>query len=192
VRVLVIDNGASNIQALVDALNLHEVTLVKLETFNVESANSYDVVVMSGSVHNPVVKQPEIYAKELQIIKEGNVPIIGICMGFEVIAYVFGAKFLHLKERILGNEKIAVNKNHDIFANITEFLAAENHIWTVQEVNEPLEVLATSASGIEVIKHVTKPIYGVQFHPESNKDGNESKFVLDNILNEIASQKGIK
>lgn len=113
-------------------------------------------------------------------------------MGFEVIAFTYRAKFLHLKERVLGLKTISVNINHTIFENRKQFNAIENHKWSVQEVNVPLEVLATSDTGVEVIKHISKPIYGVQFHPESPKEGNDSKFILDNILKEIASQKGIK
>jgi len=191
-NILVIDNGAANIQSLLNALVPNKITLVNLSDFKTETAESFDVVVISGSVHNAVVKKPEVYASEIDLITKGNVPIFGICMGFEVIAYTYRAKFLHLKERILGPVKISVTNPHPIFADTKEFFAIENHKWTVQEVNAPLEVLATSDTGIEVIRHASKPIFGVQFHPESPKEGNESKFILDNILKEIASQKGIK
>lgn len=190
-KILVIDNGASNIQNLLNALYRYQTTLVTLSDFNLESAGNYDVVVISGSVHNAVVKKPEVYSKEIELIKQGETAIVGICMGFEVIAYTFGAKFLHLKERISGLKKIKVISNDTFFQGKREFSAAENHKWTVQEVNHPLEVLAVSDNGIEIIRHKSLPIYGVQFHPESPLEGNESKFILDSLLEEISTNKGI-
>ncbi|MEM0097499.1 MAG: aminodeoxychorismate/anthranilate synthase component II [Conexivisphaerales archaeon] len=98
-------------------------------------------------------------------------PIMGICLGHQIIGYTFGAKIRHARSIMHGKiSKIQVIKRDRIFSGIPdEFSAARYHSLVVSEVQEPLETMAISVEDKEVmaIRHREQNIFGVQFHPES-------------------------
>jgi anthranilate synthase component 2 len=98
-------------------------------------------------------------------------PIMGICLGHQIIGYAFGAKMRQASSIMHGKtSKIQITKRNEIFFDIPdEFIAARYHSLVVSKVHEPLEVTAISAEDNEVmaIRHREQKIFGVQFHPES-------------------------
>lgn len=105
-----------------------------------------------------------------EIINNFNKPLLGICLGFQILSLIFGGELTDSKPNF-GPNKVIIKKYDKIFEDVPkEFIAWESHNDTLTRVPEDFEVLAISKNKeneiVEVIKHHSKPFYGVQFHPE--------------------------
>ncbi len=98
-------------------------------------------------------------------------PIMGICLGHQIIGHAFGAKIRQASRIMHGKtSKIQIIKMDEIFSSIPDkFSATRYHSLVVSEVREPLEITAISIEDGEImaIRHRQNKIFGVQFHPES-------------------------
>jgi anthranilate synthase component 2 len=98
-------------------------------------------------------------------------PLLGICMGHQIIGHAFGARIRRAKNIMHGKVgKIIVTANNEIFNGLPhEFTATRYHSLVVDNVPDPLIVTAVSAEDGEVmaIRHRKLKVFGVQFHPES-------------------------
>ena len=125
----------------------------------------------------------------LDVIKElsDTTPILGICLGHQSIAQVFGAEVIKAKNMMHGKtSQIEVTKENLIFKGLPkEFRETRYHSLTVNKENLPdcIEVTSRSLDDDEImsLQIKGKPVYGVQFHPESimSEYGHE---MLDNFL----------
>ena len=114
-------------------------------------------------------------------------PILGICLGHQSIAQAFGGEVIRAKNMMHGKtSKIKVIEETIMFKDLPlEFTQTRYHSLTVREETLPSIVIPTARSlddnEIMAIQIKDKPIYGVQFHPESimSEYGHE---MLDNFL----------
>lgn len=146
--------------------------MLKEHAFTVEKYNQvhppvegFDLVVLSGSSIFSATENPENFSNEIKIIKEAKTPIVGICLGCELISYVYGAVLKRLPEREHGITKIKTLKNNFVHEG-DEFSAYEAHEWAIKKLSNKLMGFAKSKDGYEIIKVKDKKIYGLQFHPE--------------------------
>jgi GMP synthase (glutamine-hydrolysing) len=150
-----------------------------------ENAKKFDAVILSGGVGSPADANSPDFSKEIKLIKKLGKPIFGICLGFEVICHAYGTRVLRMGYLEKGIIKIRIKKKGDVFKGCSrEIKVFEDHQWDVKSVSRYMKILASSKDGIEAVRHKTKPIYGVQFHPEIRKN-NEGHKVLENFLNLI-------
>ena len=61
----------------------------------------YDAFVLSGSSKYAILNHLDVYSSEIELIKKSNKPILGICLGFELICYTFDEKLIFHKEQYL-------------------------------------------------------------------------------------------
>ena len=125
----------------------------------------------------------------LEVIEKfaNTTPILGICLGHQSIAQVFGAKIIKAPKMMHGKtSKIKVLCDDILFSNLPkEMTQTRYHSLTVNKKNLPSNIIVTSKSldddEIMSLKIKNKEIYGVQFHPESimSEYGHE---ILDNFL----------
>ena len=116
-----------------------------------------------------------------------KLPILGICLGHQAIAQVFGAEIVKAKNMMHGKtSKIKIANETKIFETLPkEFTQTRYHSLTVKKENIPKNLIITSYSldddEIMSLEVKGKPIYGVQFHPESimSEHGHE---ILNNFL----------
>lgn len=182
-KILLVDNGSLHLTKLQKLLSTHHLTTIKPNEINLESASEYNLVVLSGGSNNALVNHLSDYGLELELVKNCKVPIIGICLGFEIIAFAYGCKIRKLSQKQKGVVKIEITKDDPIFIGLDfaqnqpkAFEAYESHSWVITMLSPVIEGLAETESGFEIIKHSTKPIYGFQFHPEVEVAGkNEAK-----------------
>ncbi len=101
----------------------------------------------------------------------GQVPILGVCLGHQAIGQFFGGRVVRAPEPVHGKPVEVSNDGKTIFTDIPDkFEAGRYHSLIVERNGLPdcLEVSATSPDGLIMgLRHRTKKIEGVQFHPES-------------------------
>ncbi len=102
----------------------------------------------------------------------GKKPILGVCLGHQAIAEVFGAKLINLSDVFHGVATVGTQLGNDIiFSGLPmSIVMGRYHSWVVSRDNFPecLEITAESEGGqIMALRHKEYDIHGIQFHPES-------------------------
>ena len=113
-------------------------------------------------------------------------PILGVCLGHQCIAEVFGGKVVRAERLMHGKTSPIRHQGKGVFAGLPNpFEATRYHSLLVEKSSVPacLEITADTAEGeIMGLQHREFPIHGVQFHPESILS-REGKDLLRNFLN---------
>ena len=115
-----------------------------------------------------------------------KIPILGVCLGHQCLAYVFSGEVSRAEKVMHGKTSSIYHNGRNIFSGLPNpFNATRYHSLIVREENLPdcLEVTAHTADGeVMGLKLKGFPVYGVQFHPESilTKEG---KQILQNFFN---------
>ncbi len=143
----------------------------------------------SKIILSPGPSTPDDAGVTLDVINEfkDTTPIFGVCLGHQSIAQAFGAEIVRAKNMMHGKtSEIKKLKDTPIFSELPDsFTQTRYHSLVVKkdEVPEIIEVTATSLDDNEImaLQIKGKPIYGVQFHPESIKSQFGHK-ILDNFL----------
>jgi anthranilate synthase/aminodeoxychorismate synthase-like glutamine amidotransferase len=101
----------------------------------------------------------------------GSVPILGVCLGMQCIAQVFGAGIVRTPEPVHGKTSLVQHDGKGVFATLPNPLKCMRyHSLMVEQDSLPneLEITATTADGVIMgLRHRRFPVEGVQFHPES-------------------------
>lgn len=125
-------------------------------------------------VLSPGPKHPKDSGICLDILQNiDDIPILGICLGHQAIAHIFGGEIKRLDIPLHGKtSKISITcENSSLFKNLPrEFSVMRYHSLHVNEegLPEDLRITAKSDDGIIMaLEHRNKNIYGIQFHPES-------------------------
>ena len=192
-NILLIDNNTSHIQELSTELSTYADN-VQIKRFNeVDYAHleNIDLVILSGNSGIPYKSQKEAFDKEMEFIRSGKIPVIGICFGLKLIVYAFGGHAQKLEEKEQSIMKIEVIEADPIFENKKFFEVFEAHLSYIpaNELGAELIPLAKSEIGIEIVKHPTKPVYGFQFHPEVHVEKNEGYKLLKNAILTLSADK---
>ena len=119
----------------------------------------------------------------------GRVPVLGVCLGHQAIGEAFGGRVVRADRLMHGKTTPVAHRGHPLFEGIpAPFEAMRYHSLVVAPEGLPdeLEVTAWSddrAPGSEImgLAHVSLPVYGVQFHPES-VGTSQGKRILVNFL----------
>lgn len=106
-------------------------------------------------------------------------PVLGICAGMQVLVRVFGGSIEACSE--IGMTGIRVTAADPLFDGMDDFTAYELHDYSVKPP-EPFIVLARSDRCVQAIRHRTRPLYGVLFHPEVRSEWVVSRFLHQNGL----------
>ncbi|WP_270740009.1 anthranilate synthase component II [Massilioclostridium coli] len=106
------------------------------------------------------------------IQQAGEIPILGVCLGHQAIGEAFGSKIVHAPQVMHGKADVAtVDTNCKLFHGLqTEVQVGRYHSLVIapETLPEELQITAqTSDECIMAVQHKTRPVYGIQFHPES-------------------------
>jgi para-aminobenzoate synthetase len=127
----------------------------------------FDNVVVSPGPGTPEHDADLGFAREL--IARCELPLLGVCLGHQAIAYLHGAKVRRADEPRHGRTSPVEHDGTRLFAGLpSPFRAVRYHSLTVTDLPDSLEATAWTPDGVLMgLQHRTKPLYGVQFHPES-------------------------
>ncbi len=139
-------------------------------------------IILSGGRGNPF--EPLNLTSNFVALMNFQVPVLGFCLGHEIIAAAYRGRIKKLPDYHGKKETITVTKPEDpIFAGLDqpEVALIKRHAFHVSELPPEFESIATSdTTPNEVIRHKTKPIYGFQAHPEVS--GTDGLLLVKNFL----------
>jgi anthranilate synthase component II len=171
-NILVIDNYDSFTFNLVHLIHEcgHEATVWRNDKFKLEDVARFDKILLS-----PGPGIPSEAGLLLDVIRTygPTKSILGVCLGMQAIAEVFGGKLYNLSRPVHGRatHMKVTDTNEQLFnACPAEFNVGRYHSWAVDnaDFSEELEVTAVDQNDvIMALRHKNLDVKGVQFHPES-------------------------
>ncbi len=130
--------------------------------------NKYKKIIISPGPGNP-----NQAGNCLKIVNEfyDKIPILGVCLGHQIIAQVFGSKIIQAKKLMHGKTSLIKNKKLGILKGIqSHFVATRYHSLIVDAASLSKDLIVTATTDNNIIMglmHNKHQIHGVQFHPES-------------------------
>ena len=186
-KILLIDNYdsftfnlyhyISSLKAKVDVVRNDKITSRKILN------KKYNKIVISPGPGNP-----NNAGNCLKIVKAlyKKTPILGVCLGHQIIGQAFGSKIIQAKKLMHGKTSIIKSKRIGILRNLpSKFIATRYHSLIIERktLSNELEITAQTKDGLIMgVKHKKYNIHGVQFHPESIKTNIGIK-ILANFIN---------
>jgi anthranilate synthase component 2 len=176
--ILLIDNYDSFTWNLVQALwTLGQVVRV-VENDRI-TTDEIAALAPKGIVISPGPCTPKEAGVSVPVIERffSTVPLLGVCLGHQAIGAAFGGVVKRAPLPMHGKVSLVSHDGHGLFDGVASPMAATRyHSLIVERETLPkeLRVTATSDDGlIMALEHVSRPVFGVQFHPESiaTKDG---------------------
>ena len=145
-----------------------------------------------GIVLSPGPSDPDRAGICLELIRRaGNIPLLGVCLGHQAIGEAFGGKVVRAPKPMHGKLSAMRHDGSGVFKGLPNpFNATRYHSLIVERPSLPesLRVTAETDDGIIMgLAHKTRPVHGVQFHPESiaSQSGHD---LLKNFLNLAAAE----
>ena len=171
-KIIVIDNYDSftyNLVHYLKDLNC-EVTVYRNDEFDIEELQKFDKILLSPG---PGIPDEAGLLKEVIKTYSATKSILGVCLGQQAIAEVFGGSLINLEKVYHGvatNIKIQV-QDEPLFKGLeSEIEVGRYHSWVVNTTDFPdiLEITSIDENGqIMSLRHKTYDVRAVQFHPES-------------------------
>ena len=173
-KILLIDNYDSftyNLYHYLSALK------TKVEVFRNDKINSSEIIKkrFDRIVISPGPGNPNQSGNCLKIVKEfhNKLPILGVCLGHQIIGQVFGSKIIQAKKLMHGKTSRIISNKTGILKNLPKnFEATRYHSLIIDKktLSKDLEITAETKDGLIMgVKHKKHNVHGVQFHPESIK-----------------------
>ena len=170
--ILVIDNYDSFVFNIVQYLGeLGADTVVwRNDAATVDNARALGV---DGVVISPGPGHPRDAGLSVEVVRElgRGLPILGVCLGHQVIGHVYGGRVVRAPELVHGKTSEIVHDGAGVLAGLpVPFAATRYHSLVVERSTLPDELEMTgwtSAGLIMALRHREHPVEGVQFHPES-------------------------
>ena len=150
------------------------IDIIKLKPHGIFLSNGPGDPKATGKYAVPIIKE---------LIKN-NIPLFGICLGHQLIALAMGAK---TKKMFLGHR----GANHPVknLKNGLVEITSQNHGFEVSKKGLPSTISITHTSlfdgSIEGIKHKTKKVFSVQYHPESSPGPHDSYYLFREFIEMI-------
>ncbi len=173
-KIILIDNYDSftfNLYHYLSSLKV-KVDVIRNDqiTSNEILKRKYNKIVISPGPGNP-----DQSGNCLKIVKSlyKKIPILGVCLGHQIIGQVFGSKIVQSKKLMHGKTSKIISKKLGILKNLPKsFEATRYHSLIIDKKTLPkhLEITAESKDGLVMgVQHKKYNVHGVQFHPESIK-----------------------
>ena len=185
--ILLIDNYDSfsyNLYQLIGAIN-PEIKVIRNDEL---TAEEIEALKPEAIILSPGPGRPQDAGCCIEVVQKlgGKIPILGVCLGHQVICEAYGGVVSYAKQLMHGKKsRIHIDNNSPIFKGLDEEMdAARYHsLVAVREtVPNVLQVIGEDKNGeVMAVQHKTYPVYGLQFHPESILTP-QGRIILENFL----------
>jgi para-aminobenzoate synthetase component 2 len=170
--ILVVDNYDSFVYNLVQYLGeLGAATVVwRNDAAGVDEVRRLDP---DGVLISPGPGHPRDAGLSVEVVRElgAELPVLGVCLGLQVIGHVHGGRVVRAPELVHGKTSAIHHRGAGVLAGLpVPFDATRYHSLVVERAGLPaeLEVTGETKAGlIMALRHRSRPLEGVQFHPES-------------------------
>lgn len=170
--ILIIDNYDSFTYNLVHLVAAHtdEYKVIRNDAITIEEVKALKP---SKVLISPGPGRPENAGITEALIRElgQTTPVLGVCLGYQAIGNVFGAKVTHAPSLMHGKTSVIEHHRSGIFNNVEQnFTATRYHSLVLEPDSIPdvLQITCKTPDGVVMgVKHKDYPIEGIQFHPES-------------------------
>ena len=183
-RVVLIDCGVKN--NIIRCLLKRGATVIRVPWNYDFSLEEYDGVFISNGPGDPAMCSETV--ENIRKTIEGDKPVMGICLGNQLLARAAGANTYKLK---YGHR----SHNQPVLLQGTDrcFITSQNHGYAVATDTltgnwEPLFTNVNDSTN-EGIRHKTKPFFSTQFHPEASSGPTDTEFLFDDFMEEIRKYK---
>ncbi len=179
--ILIINCGSRKVPLIENIVDEHmDFQSIHISNLQLEDIENKKGIIISGAPVLVTEADMAPYLEKIAFIRDVTIPVLGICFGQQIIALLYGAFASKMKECRDWNQ-IAVLVKSDLFARLPEEIEMmQDHCETVS-VPADFELIATSDDCVnEAMQHRTKPIFGVQFHPEVS--ANSGAVLLENFI----------
>lgn len=170
-KILIVNNAepgitefASPIEKIISEMNSTSVFIEYAECLTFEFGE-FDGAILSGSPQgDDIVEHHLPYFRWIQDFKK---PLFGICAGHHITGFLYGSEILRSKESESGDFEAEIVNDDPIFRGLPKsFTVKQMHTDSVTVPNN-FELLASSEICVnQLMKHIQKPLYTCQFHPE--------------------------
>jgi len=171
-KTLIVDNYDSftyNLFQQVAKISGQEPIVVKNDQISFEEVRTInpDNIIISPGPGRP--ERAKDFGICKAIILKANKPILGVCLGHQGIAHIFGADIIHAPEPYHGRLSAVIHQQENLFKNIPQsFKVVRYHSLIISNPPDCLKVTAQTKDGLIMgFEHKEKPYWGIQFHPES-------------------------
>ena len=173
-KIILIDNYDSftfNLYHYLSSLKV-DVDVIRNDQITSEEIlkKKYNKIVISPGPGNPNQS-----GNCLKIVKSlyKKIPILGVCLGHQIIGQVFGSKIVQAKKLMHGKTSKIISKKIGVLKNLPEIFEATRYhslIIDKKSLTKDLEITAETKDGLIMgVRHKKYNVHGVQFHPESIK-----------------------
>lgn len=184
-RIVLLDLGVKN--NIIRQFLKHGVTVIRVPWDYDYSEIQYDGLFLSNGPGNPKMCGAAIehVAKAIR----GNKPVFGICLGNQIIALASGADTYKLRygHRSHNQPVLKCGTNQAYITSQNHGFAIDND--TLGQEWEPLFVNLNDGTN-EGLRHKSKPIFSVQFHPEASGGPTDTEFLFDEFLDLVNLHSG--
>jgi len=156
-------------------------------------AKSYDGIILSGTeaLFTRTTDRNQ-FENLFHYLPKIEIPILGICGGHQALAIAYGGEVRKAGHLVEGYRTVELEDKDTLLAGLpAKIRVMQSHREEVKPL--PTNFIRTAKSDDtenEGMKHETKPLYGVQFHPERwNEDNRAGKRILENFIEKIALEK---
>ena len=173
-KIILIDNYDSFTFNLYHYLSSLKVSVDVIRNDKITSKeilrSKYNKIVISPGPGNP--NQSGNCLKIVESLYK-KIPILGVCLGHQIVGQVFGSKIVQAKKLMHGKTSKIISKKTGVLKNLPRtFDATRYHSLIIDKktLSKDLEITAETKDGLIMgVRHKKYHVHGVQFHPESIK-----------------------
>lgn len=170
-KFYIVDNGSKYLPKIFNRLDGHEYEVESYTPHKKLDPGDADCIILSGGMKNEVIDSHDDgypwYHHEFDLINTTDKPILGICLGLQMVTAALGGTLRQLPELIDENQHVHLSHLGQKVLGASKLYVHEKHQWVVDSIaGTGFEVLALSKDGIEVLYHSERNIIATQFHPE--------------------------
>jgi carbamoyl-phosphate synthase small subunit len=183
-RILLVDCGTKN--NIIRCLLRRDATVIRVPWDYDPMLEEIDGIVLSNGPGDPKICRTTI--QNMQRILDQEVPVFGICLGTQIIALAAGSDTYKLRYGHRGH-------NQPVMDIVTKkcYITSQNHGYAVDAESLPAgwspSFINLNDGTCEGIKHQSRPVFAVQFHPEASAGPVDTEYLFDDFIGLVKRHK---